>query len=65
MGKLKTHKGLKKRVKVTARGKIIVRRGGHGHLMTGKTGRNKRLNRTKRVLEGAPARAIILALTGH
>ncbi|MGE4285719.1 MAG: 50S ribosomal protein L35 [Phycisphaerae bacterium] len=35
MPKLKTHKGLAKRVKVTANGKFKVRRAGGSHLMSG------------------------------
>lgn len=37
----KTHKGLKKRVKVTATGKILYKKPGMGHLMSGKSGRRK------------------------
>ena len=46
MPKMKTHKGLKKRVRVTARGKIKHRRAFTGHLMSGKPGsRRQRLRR--------------------
>ena len=38
MPKQKTHKGLANRVKVTARGKIIRRKAGAGHLMSHKSG---------------------------
>jgi len=38
MPKQKTHKGLAKRVKVTARGKIKRYRAGGGHLMGHKSG---------------------------
>ncbi len=41
MPKLKTHKGLKKRIKVGARGKIKRSKAGKGHLLSGKTGRRK------------------------
>jgi len=41
MPKLKTHKGVKKRVKITARGKVKRSRAGKGHLLSGKTGRRK------------------------
>ena len=40
--KIKPHKGLKKRVKVTARGKIVRRKANKGHLMSGKTGKRRR-----------------------
>ena len=42
MPKQKTHKGLKKRVKVTAGGKIKHKRAGAGHLMSGKSGNRRR-----------------------
>lgn len=41
MPKLKTHKGVKKRVKVSAKGKVIRSMAGKGHLLSGKTGRRK------------------------
>jgi len=40
--KLKPHKGLLKRVKVSARGKIIRHKAMRGHLMSSKTGRRRR-----------------------
>jgi len=46
MPKLKTHKGLAKRVKITASGKVKHKRAGMGHLMSGKSAkRRRRLNR--------------------
>lgn len=47
MPKLKPHKGLKKRVKVSAKGKIIRSKAGRGHLLSGKTGRRKERLRKK------------------
>jgi len=44
--KLKTHKGLAKRVKVSANGKIKHRKAGKGHLMSVKS--SKRLRRIRR-----------------
>lgn len=38
MPKQKTHKGLAKRVKVTANGKIKHKKAGSGHLMSHKSG---------------------------
>jgi large subunit ribosomal protein L35 len=50
MPKLKPHKGLLKRVKVTATGKIIRRQANKGHLMITKNGaRRRRLGRTVNV----------------
>ncbi|HHT9129747.1 MAG TPA: 50S ribosomal protein L35 [Candidatus Brocadiaceae bacterium] len=48
MPKLKTHKGLKKRIKVGAKGKIKRSSAGKGHLMSGKSGRRRGHLRKKR-----------------
>ena len=42
MPKQKTHKGLSKRVKITATGKILRGRVGGGHLMSGKNAKRRR-----------------------
>jgi len=42
MPKQKTHKGLSKRVKVTASGKIKHKRSGGGHLMSSKNAKRRR-----------------------
>jgi len=45
MPKLKTTKAVSKRIKITKKGKVIVRKGGQDHFNTresGKTMRNKR-----------------------
>ena len=42
MPKMKTHKGLAKRVKVSARGKVTYRKSNMGHLMSGKSGNRRR-----------------------
>ena len=39
---LKTHKGLKKRIKVTAKGKILHWRAGKSHLLAKKSKKRKR-----------------------
>jgi len=45
--KTKTHKGLRKRVKITARGKAMRKKSFGGHLMSGKSGKRcRRLRRT-------------------
>ena len=47
MPKLKTHRGMAKRVKVTATGKIKRSRAFHSHLLSSKTPKRKRnLSRT-------------------
>lgn len=42
MPKQKTHKGLSKRVKVTARGKVKRKKAGMGHLMSSKNAKRRR-----------------------
>jgi large subunit ribosomal protein L35 len=42
MPKLKTHKGIAKRVKTTASGKIKRHKGFHSHILTKKSGKRKR-----------------------
>ncbi len=42
MPKLKTVKGAKKRFKVSARGKVLYRKGGKQHLLSSKTSNRRR-----------------------
>jgi large subunit ribosomal protein L35 len=42
MPKMKTHKGLAKRVKVTANGKIKIHKAGASHLMSVKNAKRRR-----------------------
>ena len=42
MPKLKTHKGIAKRMKVRRSGKVTYKRAGAGHLMSGKSGKRCR-----------------------
>jgi large subunit ribosomal protein L35 len=42
MPKLKTHKGARKRFKVTAKGKIQHRKSGKSHILTKKASKRKR-----------------------
>ena len=49
MPKQKTHKAISKRFKITKKGKVIKKATGQGHFNSresGKTGRNKRRDRT-------------------
>lgn len=46
MGKLKSHSGAKKRVRITGSGKYAVKRHGRSHLLQQKNKRQKRLDRT-------------------
>ncbi len=64
MPKMKTHKGIKKRVKVTARGKIKYKKANAGHLMSGKPGKRRRALRQPATLKGALSRRMLLAVGG-
>jgi large subunit ribosomal protein L35 len=50
MPKLKTHKGIKKRFKVSANGKVSHKRCGSSHLMSHKNGKQVRRLRKKSTL---------------
>jgi large subunit ribosomal protein L35 len=47
MPKQKSHKGIKKRMKLTRKGKILRSRAGKGHLLSGKSGQRRRRLRRK------------------
>jgi large subunit ribosomal protein L35 len=51
MPKLKTHKGVKKRFKVSATGKVSHKRCGSSHLMSHKSGKQVRRLRKKSILK--------------
>jgi large subunit ribosomal protein L35 len=53
MAKFKTHKGTKKRIKVTGTGKLIKKRAFGGHLLTKKTANRKRKIRKPLAVDGA------------
>ncbi len=52
MPKMKPHKGLLKRVRVTARKKVSRSQSFRGHLMSGKSGRRRQRLRRRLVLSG-------------
>jgi|CXWL01.1.fsa_nt_gi large subunit ribosomal protein L35 len=63
MPKMKRHKGLAKRVKVTAGGKVVYKRSNAGHLMSGKSGTRRQRLRQQNTLQNKPfTRKIIRAL---
>lgn len=63
MPKMKRHKGLLKRVKVTARGKVVAsRRSGAAKLMSGKPGRRRVRLRRALVLSTANANRALRAM---
>ncbi len=62
MPKQKTHKGIKKRVKVTAHGKVKFHRHNKGHLQSGKSGNRRRRLRGTTTLSGPYAAKMITLL---
>ena len=62
MPKMKTHKGLKKRVRITANGKVKYKRANSGHLMSGKSGNRCRRMRKLSTLKGSIQDRIKIAL---
>ncbi len=62
MPKMKTHKGLKKRVKLTANGKLKHKRANSGHLMSGKSSNRRRRLRQRSILNDALGKRMRVAL---
>jgi large subunit ribosomal protein L35 len=63
MPKLKTHKGMKKRFKISATGKVQHKRSGSSHLMSHKSGKRVRRLRKKSTIHiAAESRRIRTAL---
>jgi large subunit ribosomal protein L35 len=56
MPKLKTHKGLKDRVRVTRNGKVMRRKAGRSHLMSHKSGKRCQRLRRQDTLKGKYAK---------
>ena len=65
MHKAKPHKGLSKRVTISACGKVMRRKSFGGHLMSGKSGRRCQRLRRKIPLRGRPAANIRRALCAN
>ncbi len=65
MPKLKTHKGCKKRFRVSATGKLLRKQAGKRHLQSHKTGQRKRKLRGTVVETDKLAKKIVKALGGH
>lgn len=62
MAKFKTHKGLRKRVKVTASGKIKARRRGKSHLNSTFSGKRVRDLRKSMIMHDSFTREMLRAL---
>lgn len=60
--KMKTHKGARKRFKVSASGKVKFKRSFAGHLLSGKTGRQRRQMRRPTFLTPTDAKKIARAI---
>ena len=65
MPKMKTHKGVKKRFRATAKGKIKHRRAGTSHLNTRMTQKRIRNLRRTGVLEHPDTKRLMEALAGN
>lgn len=55
MQKVKTHKGAKKRFKVTGKGKVVFAQKGRRHILTSKSAKRKRHLRRPGVVGGVEA----------
>jgi large subunit ribosomal protein L35 len=65
MPKMKTHKGTKKRFRLTATGKVKHRHAGTSHLATRKTHKQKRNLRGTTVTDVVHLKRLHIALNGH
>ena len=65
MPKLKSHKGILKRAKITRHGKVIVHHVGRRHLLSSKNAKRKRHLRRAAVLNAVPARRIKAMVRSH
>jgi large subunit ribosomal protein L35 len=64
MPKLKTHKGIRKRMRVTRRGKVLRRKANKGHLMSGKSGQRRRRLRRKTSVHPTQVKTYIRLIEG-
>ncbi len=65
MAKMKIHKGLKKRIRITASGKVKFKSSNAKHLMSGKDGNRRRRLRKPTILDSAIADRIVIAVGGE
>ncbi len=56
MPKIKSRKGIQKRIKISKKGKVLIRRSGKSHLLTTKSRKRKRKLRSPSALQGASAK---------
>ena len=62
MPKLKTHKASKKRMKVTATGKVLVHPVGARHMLSGKSAKHRRHMRRMRPLKATDRNRVLRSL---
>jgi len=62
MPKMKTHKGLVKRVRVSATGKPRYKKSNAGHLMSGKNGGRRRSLRSPGFMKGPMRKRVLRAM---
>ena len=65
MPKIKTVKGVRDRVKVTGRGRVVAFRSGRRHLLSGKRAKVKRQMRRQRLLSPADERKVLALIPYH
>jgi large subunit ribosomal protein L35 len=65
MPKLKSHKGLLKRVKITGRGKLVYHKGGRRHLLGNKSRKHKRALSHPETAKGPTMRNLRHMLLSH
>lgn len=58
MPKMKTHKGAKKRIKVTGSGKFVIRHSGKSHILTKKAHKRKKHLGEDYVITGGTAKKV-------
>ena len=64
MPKKKTHKGLLNRVRISAKGKVLHKRAGTSHLMSGMSGKRRRRLRKRGKVTGKMALRVLYAVCG-
>jgi large subunit ribosomal protein L35 len=64
MPKQKSHKGIKKRMRLTRRGKIVRKHANAGHLMSGKSGQRRRRLRRAGVVHETQVQTYARLITG-
>jgi large subunit ribosomal protein L35 len=65
MPKLKSHKGILKRIKVTRKGKVVGHPGGNRHLQSNKTPKHKQRLGRAQVFSEVPARRLKDMIKSH